>query len=594
MAFDPYHKWLGIPKNEQPPHHYRLLGLAVFESDEEVIDSAANRLMAYVKQCATGEHAVASQKILGQLSAARLCLLNKKKKAIYDAKLKATLAADEEDEDADVEIVESRPAALDPYHEWLGIPKDRRPPTHYQLLGISPEEASRKVIEGAFRRQTKHVKEFLGGPDDRHAQQILGELEDAKSVLLDRNLRREYDSKLHLLHRAQREGSSAPRRPKKARTNAWLSIPLAPLTFLAWLFEPAEKEYGPKQESIFRQPMALVSILAIGIALMAASLWLPWKKYFSLIAAEPEVAAGTIEPSVYSLSIQPANANVIVDGMDATVVRDGDRHVINVPKPDGTQSFLLRVSADGFQDNQQTLTPSPGSQEALEIVLEPTKDQPSKVASSTPDWQEVLSKINPDADSLLGKASKEGSDLVAGPNELTIIRLPVQSTDSYEVRFSFTRTFGTNFVGVNLPIRDTACAIGIGFSGDRCGIAQLDRQTSTIATFPIENNRRYTAHAKVSAKGTTASIGLTIDDQAVIAWEGDLNRLSPEDRVAAVSDTVNVGVGIGSSAKFHQVQFRSNDSIPEFFENAHKAGVSDNSMTPGSNKSNGEEFFRED
>jgi hypothetical protein len=25
--FDPYHRWLGIPPQEQPPNHYRLLAL---------------------------------------------------------------------------------------------------------------------------------------------------------------------------------------------------------------------------------------------------------------------------------------------------------------------------------------------------------------------------------------------------------------------------------------------------------------------------------------------------------------------------------------------------------------------------------------
>jgi len=55
-AFDPYHKWLGIPLAEQPPNHYRLLGVAVFESDGDVIESAADRQMAYVRQCATGPY----------------------------------------------------------------------------------------------------------------------------------------------------------------------------------------------------------------------------------------------------------------------------------------------------------------------------------------------------------------------------------------------------------------------------------------------------------------------------------------------------------------------------------------------------------
>ena len=32
-AFDPYYKWLGIPREEQPPNHYRVLGIRVFEED---------------------------------------------------------------------------------------------------------------------------------------------------------------------------------------------------------------------------------------------------------------------------------------------------------------------------------------------------------------------------------------------------------------------------------------------------------------------------------------------------------------------------------------------------------------------------------
>ena len=38
--FDPYHKWLGIPLDQQPANHYRLLGLRNFEHDADVIESA--------------------------------------------------------------------------------------------------------------------------------------------------------------------------------------------------------------------------------------------------------------------------------------------------------------------------------------------------------------------------------------------------------------------------------------------------------------------------------------------------------------------------------------------------------------------------
>jgi hypothetical protein len=86
-GFDPYHKWLGIPPEEQPPNHYRLLGLNVLESDLEVIEAAADRQMAYLQSCASGEHVEASQNLLNRVSTARVCLLNSDMKAAYDAKL---------------------------------------------------------------------------------------------------------------------------------------------------------------------------------------------------------------------------------------------------------------------------------------------------------------------------------------------------------------------------------------------------------------------------------------------------------------------------------------------------------------------------
>jgi hypothetical protein len=88
VAFDPYHKWLGIPPQEQPPNHYRLLGISLFESDPDVIDAAASKQVAYLQSCATGPHVALSQKILNEIAAARLCLLNAEKKAAYDAGVK--------------------------------------------------------------------------------------------------------------------------------------------------------------------------------------------------------------------------------------------------------------------------------------------------------------------------------------------------------------------------------------------------------------------------------------------------------------------------------------------------------------------------
>ncbi|HEY1068175.1 MAG TPA: hypothetical protein VGE52_18775, partial [Pirellulales bacterium] len=89
--FDPYYLWLGIPPAEQPPHHYRLLGLTLFESNVEVVSQAADRQMAFVQMHKTGRHSAESQRLLNELSSARLCLLNPAKKAAYDEALRKKL-----------------------------------------------------------------------------------------------------------------------------------------------------------------------------------------------------------------------------------------------------------------------------------------------------------------------------------------------------------------------------------------------------------------------------------------------------------------------------------------------------------------------
>ncbi len=86
--FDPYRKWLGIPPEEQPPSHYRLLGIGPFESDHDVISNAADRQMVHLRTFQTGKHADLSQKLLNELAAARLCLLDSSQKVAYDGHLR--------------------------------------------------------------------------------------------------------------------------------------------------------------------------------------------------------------------------------------------------------------------------------------------------------------------------------------------------------------------------------------------------------------------------------------------------------------------------------------------------------------------------
>ncbi len=89
--FDPYFKWLGIPPDEQPPNHYRLLGVPLFTDDADVLANAADRQMSHVRTFQSGKNAKLTQRILNEISAAKVCLLAAAERAVYDQTLRDSL-----------------------------------------------------------------------------------------------------------------------------------------------------------------------------------------------------------------------------------------------------------------------------------------------------------------------------------------------------------------------------------------------------------------------------------------------------------------------------------------------------------------------
>jgi serine/threonine protein kinase len=93
---DAYGQWLEIPPHEQPADHYRLLGLARFETDAARITAAADERMARVRSFQLGPHAALSQRILNELSAARATLLDARRRVSYDLVLRSAGPASSE------------------------------------------------------------------------------------------------------------------------------------------------------------------------------------------------------------------------------------------------------------------------------------------------------------------------------------------------------------------------------------------------------------------------------------------------------------------------------------------------------------------
>ena len=166
-TFDAYHKWLGIPPAEQPPHHYRLLGIVPFEADLDVIEAAADRQMAYIRQSATSQYEKESQQILKQLSTARVCLLNPVEKKAYDtgfrglrmktgAALHVALAA---------AAAENAPAG----------PKAER--------GITAPKAPDGLVPAEVAQQERRARKLLDEQDYVAAISLLSKLKDLQSPL---------------------------------------------------------------------------------------------------------------------------------------------------------------------------------------------------------------------------------------------------------------------------------------------------------------------------------------------------------------------------------------------------------------------------
>ncbi|HEX3314507.1 MAG TPA: WD40 repeat domain-containing protein [Gemmataceae bacterium] len=100
---------------------------------------------------------------------------------------------------------------FDPYHKWLGIAKKFRPPTHYHLLGIDPDETDREVIEEAALSRSAHLRGYQVGPHAALCTRLLNEIAVARLTLLNPSKRAAYDATLAPKAAAAAFSARAPR-----------------------------------------------------------------------------------------------------------------------------------------------------------------------------------------------------------------------------------------------------------------------------------------------------------------------------------------------------------------------------------------------
>ncbi|MAF66867.1 MAG: hypothetical protein CMJ84_14580 [Planctomycetes bacterium] len=166
---------------------------------------------------------------------------------------------------------------FNPYHQWLGIPEKKCPPTHYELLGVSLDEEDHGVIRSAAQRQRAHIEQFKVGPHSAHATQILYQLDEAEVTLLNPQLRRNYDRQVKLF--------------KKRRKKRQIDAVVAPSPI-----HTGARTVG-EESGWFREYLGIMSVILGGFIIMAVvSFYLPWQKL--LKNKEPAVVDEVQQPQV--------------------------------------------------------------------------------------------------------------------------------------------------------------------------------------------------------------------------------------------------------------------------------------------------------
>ena len=142
--FDYYYTWLGIPPEEQPPHHYRLLGLKLFEDNPDVVETAVNLRMQYLQSLTHGDHIEEAQELLNELSRVRLVLLMPDEKEAYDQQLATEIGPDYEVVEEEEEEIPLPPGMQNFFNEMQVQERNRKKGRPRQSASLNQSAVFRK------------------------------------------------------------------------------------------------------------------------------------------------------------------------------------------------------------------------------------------------------------------------------------------------------------------------------------------------------------------------------------------------------------------------------------------------------------------
>ena len=177
---------------------------------------------------------------------------------------------------------------FDGYRKWLNITSPRRPPSHYELLGIKLDEDDHEIIQAAMEQRHNYVESKRGHGKDDLVSEILMRIDEAGITLLNNEMRRDYDRQMALFEKR--------RKNRRVDPNATSSR-----------FESRPGRTVGEEPVIVKTFAGIMAVICLGFGIMAwFSFQLPWSKKVDQVEPTP-VANRSIESSTQPPKTQSAS-----------------------------------------------------------------------------------------------------------------------------------------------------------------------------------------------------------------------------------------------------------------------------------------------
>jgi formylglycine-generating enzyme required for sulfatase activity len=343
--FDPYYQWLGIPTDQQPPDHYRLLGIQRFESDANIIRAAAEQRFVYLRTFQLSPQVDLSERLLNEIAAAKVCLLDPKAKTIYDATLPPGRAARSKP-------TPPIPASAPPAPDWL------------EELGIAstiptPIEAARPVLLPLNRRLRLQFRKRKATWLAAAAGALL--LLAAIGLVILPAGRGSYEV-------APVADNLAPPKPRPAVYAVTVDPPGAQVTVAG---KGASIDgSGALRTITVAEPDGQTKVLVIATLV-------GYEQQEQEIQPKPgqqgrlplQLKSAT---ATYMVTVDPPNAQLKATGEGVRIEGSGASRTVTVRQPDGQAKLRLTASLEGYESREQELQPKLGWVERVTLRLRPS------------------------------------------------------------------------------------------------------------------------------------------------------------------------------------------------------------------------------